>query len=782
MTAKIEWYREVLELEPNSKVFFPLARLLEEDGQTDEAMTLLQRGVERHPEYLEARLFLIELLHKSDRREECNVQVGHLSKMFASYAGFWQAWAACLASEQGQADTASIIRFLAAHFVSGPLNLHEVLNRGLDSILGARQAAQIWNTPAKDQNAATARQMTAAAEFAAHSEEMLEDLDAELGTTELHATETLAEAAVDEVGEAEQAKGGDAEPELAVGEDIADEAILPSVGPESIHAEPESAMEATPAMAPELELSVAEALPVEEPAVAMAPSVSAEAAPETFMESTPAKAQEIAIEQEAATAPEQDAVDAGLAFGGANAVMEASPGEESAPTPEAGARPEDLAQPEEALEPPASVSELELSVADADALPVEEPLAAPEAVIAPAPDVAPAPEVVIAPEPAQEKEVDGVNACSVAEMLPAEDHGVSPAPEVAVDVAADIGPAPEVAGQELAIGDAGFAADMSPAEELRAGMPVAEPDIGAEAPDVAEPELAGGAADPVAEMLLAQDAEPGHEAAMAEPELALGKAEAAEALPVEEPVGQAEAGAMPESLVSVSEIAPESVAAPQAGGVSMPEAVLPEQADTGLGQQASDRATITAPETVAAPMPEAVSPLESGQAKPEVAQESALFHPAAFMATVPAAAPNPAQAAQVAAPVVASAEKAMQANTPVSANLQEPEPNGKSSLRDDFVEEEPFSLRTRSMAEVLAEQGDIQGALDIYQELAAAATSADEVEDINRRIATLSGRLKVATASAAFKVEEEEAAARSKAKLLGMLEALEEGMRARAQA
>ena len=41
MTEKIEWYKEVLELEPNSKVFFPLARLLSEAGRTDEAVEIL---------------------------------------------------------------------------------------------------------------------------------------------------------------------------------------------------------------------------------------------------------------------------------------------------------------------------------------------------------------------------------------------------------------------------------------------------------------------------------------------------------------------------------------------------------------------------------------------------------------------------------------------------------------------------------------------------------------------------------------------------------------------
>lgn len=122
---------------------------------------------------------------------------------------------------------------------------------------------------------------------------------------------------------------------------------------------------------------------------------------------------------------------------------------------------------------------------------------------------------------------------------------------------------------------------------------------------------------------------------------------------------------------------------------------------------------------------------------------------------------------------VEKAEAAMLAGMELPTMAEEPE--------EEWAVEEPVSIRTRSMAEVLAEQGDIQGALDIYHELAAAATSPDEVEDINRRIATLSTRLNMAKASATFSGADATAAARSKEKLIGMLEALAERVEARVQ-
>ena len=141
MTEKIEWYKEVLELEPNSKVFFPLARLLSEAGRTDEAVEILEQGLARHEEFLEARLFLIELLHTDNRLEACEKQVGRLTKMFSTYAGFWQAWAACINAAGDAPDTAAVLRFLALNFSKGPVSLHEVINQGLASLSGAAAGA-----------------------------------------------------------------------------------------------------------------------------------------------------------------------------------------------------------------------------------------------------------------------------------------------------------------------------------------------------------------------------------------------------------------------------------------------------------------------------------------------------------------------------------------------------------------------------------------------------------------------------------------------------------------
>jgi tetratricopeptide (TPR) repeat protein len=142
MTEKIEWYKEVLELEPNSKVFFPLARLLKAENRCDEAMGVLEQGLERHPEFLEARLLFIELLHKADRRALCAEQTSKISAIFSGYAEFWQAWAACLATDGTSPDMPILLRFIAAHFMRPPLSLHEVFDKGIAAILNQAADAQ----------------------------------------------------------------------------------------------------------------------------------------------------------------------------------------------------------------------------------------------------------------------------------------------------------------------------------------------------------------------------------------------------------------------------------------------------------------------------------------------------------------------------------------------------------------------------------------------------------------------------------------------------------------
>lgn len=623
MTAKIDWYREVLELEPNSKVFFPLARLLAGEGQISEAVSILEHGLNRHPEFLEARLCLIEILFKNSMKEKCEAEIAKLNKVFTSYAGFWHAWAACLASDQAQADTASLLRFLAAQFVAGPLQLHEVLNKGLDVIMREGKAG-------------------AAAEDAAGTHAQT-----------VHEPAPEAEPAGETVVEAEPAC------EIAVEAEAVDEPA-PEVVESSAAAAEDAVAEETPLAAfeahtedmlndldAELEQSkaVAEAVssgeetPLQEPV--------AETAPESFETVAEMAAAEDAIEEAIPAGPTETA----------NFAAEEPQAADSMDAAESGDAAQSL--PAEAIEEP---------VAEA------EPMAAmqqnaPEAAL---PEVEP--EVTVLPaveETAQEAVVDE-----------AEEEIIQ-------------------ADMDQAMGEAAF-------EEALPQAPAEEP----------------------AELPVVEDAVPAMPEAHEEPAAA-----------VDEPLPEPRSPDMVE----------DSAAATQAVEPDLEELSLPEPPAEEL----------PAVEETDLPVAEAGQSME---AEPQ-----------------PAAAP----AMQSGETIVQAAERAEKALVE-GLDLPDMEPSAEASgddepLLDEFAEEEPFSLRTRSMAEVLAEQGDLKGALDIYQELAAQATSADELTDINQRVATLKSRLEMANASAGFQARDDASQAKSKEKLLSMLEALAQRVEARAQ-
>lgn len=135
MNEKIELYREVLSWEPNSKVFFPLARLLDASGEPEQAILALRQGLERNPDFLEARLFLVELLERSGQGTEAHQAVSPLAEVLQRYPGFWQAWAMSLPPEQ--ADFSVALGLAGAHLAGTPLNWSRIIEEGFRAVFSA---------------------------------------------------------------------------------------------------------------------------------------------------------------------------------------------------------------------------------------------------------------------------------------------------------------------------------------------------------------------------------------------------------------------------------------------------------------------------------------------------------------------------------------------------------------------------------------------------------------------------------------------------------------------
>lgn len=130
--TKINWFKEVLELEPGSKVFFPLARLYFEDGNTAEAMTTLRQGLSRNPDHIEARFLLVEILSRLGRDDEAAQEVRTITGMLSRYPAFWKVWAQSAAPDSK--DSAMALSFLAASFQGAALSWSQVIEKGLDAL------------------------------------------------------------------------------------------------------------------------------------------------------------------------------------------------------------------------------------------------------------------------------------------------------------------------------------------------------------------------------------------------------------------------------------------------------------------------------------------------------------------------------------------------------------------------------------------------------------------------------------------------------------------------
>lgn len=148
MDNKIKWFKEFLEIEPNSKIFFPLARLLHEDGRTAEAIDTLKKGVEKHPDHLEARFFLVELLAERGQGDGAAREADGLASTLSQYPAFWQVWAERSAPKSK--DSALALSFLASTFRGRSITWSQVIEEGLRALFASEgMASPLLAAPAE---------------------------------------------------------------------------------------------------------------------------------------------------------------------------------------------------------------------------------------------------------------------------------------------------------------------------------------------------------------------------------------------------------------------------------------------------------------------------------------------------------------------------------------------------------------------------------------------------------------------------------------------------------
>lgn len=132
---KALWYREVLSLDPDSRIFLPYARLLFELGQTAEAADVLKAGLTRHPEFLEARLFLIELLHAQGQDAAAGFEADSIIELLSQSPALWHIWS----RRPGlRTDQAAMLLFFASSMRQNGHSLADVFEAGIAALAGTK--------------------------------------------------------------------------------------------------------------------------------------------------------------------------------------------------------------------------------------------------------------------------------------------------------------------------------------------------------------------------------------------------------------------------------------------------------------------------------------------------------------------------------------------------------------------------------------------------------------------------------------------------------------------
>jgi tetratricopeptide (TPR) repeat protein len=89
MNDTLALFDELLEHDSGSKIFFPLARLYRKQGHLQRAIEVVEKGIERHPDYLEAQLYLIDLLYEAGDEPAAERKAQSILTKLLSYEKVW---------------------------------------------------------------------------------------------------------------------------------------------------------------------------------------------------------------------------------------------------------------------------------------------------------------------------------------------------------------------------------------------------------------------------------------------------------------------------------------------------------------------------------------------------------------------------------------------------------------------------------------------------------------------------------------------------------------------
>ncbi len=132
---RIEFYEQVLELEPGSKLFYTLARLYCEHDDLEKARKVLESGLEKHPEHIQAKLLLASVMERSGDSSAARGVYREIFDRVLDSPEFWSGLAAAF-REEDRSEPALAAAFLSSWLAEPSLTWSRVFQNGLDSLKG----------------------------------------------------------------------------------------------------------------------------------------------------------------------------------------------------------------------------------------------------------------------------------------------------------------------------------------------------------------------------------------------------------------------------------------------------------------------------------------------------------------------------------------------------------------------------------------------------------------------------------------------------------------------
>ena len=135
MENKIKFYEEIFNLDPNSKVFFPLASMYYAESNTEKAEEILNKGLKNYPDHLQARLLLARIYFDRQKNDSAGQIVEEIMDTIMQCPPFFTLWEDRL-RQKGQKQAATFLSILATNLTSRSLNLEDIFSAGLNALMG----------------------------------------------------------------------------------------------------------------------------------------------------------------------------------------------------------------------------------------------------------------------------------------------------------------------------------------------------------------------------------------------------------------------------------------------------------------------------------------------------------------------------------------------------------------------------------------------------------------------------------------------------------------------